>query len=150
MPGLGSTGADVRGDGARGAVARRDAHLPGAVVPQAVRVHRVVDSVGYGRAVVSQHAYRRVTERLTPAEQQQFFNRMTVLTQYARNHAQGHDWAVRILKLEGQRNDAWSDESNGDEVWAVLRRGELKTVMLRRSSQPPTAQALRVDKVVFL
>lgn len=100
--------------------------------------------------VVSNHAYRRTVERLTPAEQSEFFNRLTVLESYARRHAQGHDWAIRLMKLQGQRNDAWSDESNGDEVWCILRRGELKTVMLRRSSQPPTAQALRVDKVVFL
>lgn len=99
--------------------------------------------------MVSAHAYQRVFERLTPAEQQELFDRLRVLDTLKHNYC-GHDWGIRVLRLGHQRNDAWSDESNGDEVWAVLRRGELKTVMLRRSSQPPTAQALRVDKVVFL
>lgn len=99
--------------------------------------------------MISQHAYRRVFERLAPAEQQALFERLEVLDRLRHRYC-GHDWGIRVLRLGGQRNDAWSDESNGDEVWAVLRRGELKTVMLRRSSQPPTAQALRVDKVVFL
>ena len=99
--------------------------------------------------MVSQHAYRRVFERLAPAEQRALFDRLAVLERLKGQYC-GHDWGIRVLKLRGQRNDAWSDESNGDEVWAVLRRGELKTVMLRRSSQPPTAEALRVDKVVFL
>lgn len=100
--------------------------------------------------MVSQHAYRRVFERLAVPEQQALFDRLQVLDRLKSNYC-GHDWAIRVLKLGGQRNDAWSDESNGDEVWAILRRGELKTVMLRRrSSQPPTPQALRVDRVVLL
>lgn len=37
--------------------------------------------------------------------------------------------------------------SNGDEVWAVLRDGALVTIMLRRSDQPATPQALRVQHV---
>lgn len=97
---------------------------------------------------LSNHAWRRIVERLTPAEQQSFFAVMHVLLEQAPHL--GHDFGVRVLRLGNQRNDAWSDESNGDEVWAIIRRGELKTVMLRRSSQPPTAWALRVDKVVFL
>lgn len=100
--------------------------------------------------MIPNHAWRRIVERLTPAEQQDFFARIKVLEERGPRHAQGHDWAIRVMKLAGQRNDAWGEESNGDEVWAILRRGELKTVMLRRSSQPPTPSALRVDKVVFL
>lgn len=39
-------------------------------------------------------------------------------------------------------------DSNGDEVWAVCRDGRLVTLMLRRSSQPKTPDAFRVDKVL--
>lgn len=99
-------------------------------------------------ALISQHAYRRVVQRLSPAEQQTFFARMKAIEEF--RYRAGHDFAIRVLRLGGQRNDAWSDKSNGDEVWAIIRRGELKTVMLRRSSQPAEAWALRVDKVVFL
>jgi hypothetical protein len=99
--------------------------------------------------VISQHAYQRLLGRLTRAEQQDVLNKLKVL-ETLRETFCGHDFGLRLLRLGCQRNDAWSDQSNGDEVWAVLRRGELKTVMLRRSSQPPTAEALRVDKVVFL
>lgn len=100
--------------------------------------------------VLCNHAWRRVVERLSTAEQQLFFARMAALQEVGPRSAQGHDWGVRVLKLGRQRGEAWGEQSNGDEVWAVLRRGEVKTVMLRRSSQPPTPEALRVDKVVFL
>lgn len=99
---------------------------------------------------MSQHAWQRVISRLQPAEQVAVLGRISVLEDYLRRHQPGSDIGVRVLKLDGQRNDAWSDQSNGDEVWAVVRRGDIRTVMLRRSSQPGTAAALRVDRVVFL
>lgn len=37
--------------------------------------------------------------------------------------------------------------SNGDQVWAIIREGRVHTVMLRRSDQPSTPQALRVRRV---
>jgi hypothetical protein len=37
--------------------------------------------------------------------------------------------------------------SNGSEVWAIVREGELVTVMLRRADQPRTRGALRVEEV---
>ena len=37
--------------------------------------------------------------------------------------------------------------SNGDQVWAIVRNGFVKTVMFRRSSQPATCEALRVELV---
>lgn len=98
---------------------------------------------------LSQHAYERIFTRLTPKEQQELFRRLKVIEELRHKYC-GHDFALRLLKLGAQRNEAWSEQSNGDEVWAILRRGEIKTVMLRRSTQPPTAAALRVDKVVFL
>lgn len=98
--------------------------------------------------MLSQHAWQRVTERLTPAEQQAFFARMAYLEGIA--HKLGHDMGIRLLRTGYQHNDAWSDTSNGDDVWVVIRNGIIKTVMFRRSSQPTDAWALRVDKVVLL
>jgi hypothetical protein len=40
--------------------------------------------------------------------------------------------------------------SNGNQVWAMCVDGKVKTIMLRRSSQPATAKALRVDVVKVL
>jgi hypothetical protein len=38
--------------------------------------------------------------------------------------------------------------SNGECVWAIIRDGEIVTVMLRRGNQPSTPGALRVRKVI--
>lgn len=38
--------------------------------------------------------------------------------------------------------------SNGDTVWAIVRGGAIATVMLRRSDQPSTKGAMRVDVVL--
>lgn len=40
---------------------------------------------------------------------------------------------------------AWSDTSNGDTLVAIIRGGAVVTLMFRRSTQPFTAAALRVD-----
>ena len=58
--------------------------------------------------------------------------------------------AIRLLKLSAQVNQAYGLRSNGDEVWAIIRNRQLKTVMLRRSSQPQTPAAFRVEKVTVL
>lgn len=100
--------------------------------------------------MMSRHAWVRVIERLRPSEQSQVLLRMSVLEDYLRRHRPGSDIAVRVLRLGSQRNEAWSDVSNGDEVWAIVRRADVKTVMLRRSSQPSTPESMRVDRVVFL
>jgi hypothetical protein len=42
------------------------------------------------------------------------------------------------------------NESNGDLVIAVIRRGTLCTVFYRRSSQPLTPEALRVEEIIKL
>ena len=60
----------------------------------------------------------------------------------------GNDKPNSAAVLIGWTADRWSSGlSNGDEVWAVIRDGEVKTVMLRRGTQPKTRGALRVDAV---
>jgi len=48
----------------------------------------------------------------------------------------------------GTTEDGWRGGSNGDQVWAMIRNGALKTVMFRRDSQPATPAALRVRTVI--
>ena len=56
----------------------------------------------------------------------------------------GEDVAVYL----GRTNDRGAlIGSNGDQVWAIIRGGRVHTVMLRRSDQPSTPQALRVRRV---
>ena len=58
------------------------------------------------------------------------------------------DFAIVALALKSIRmtdNSAW--ESNGDAIVGIVRKGTLKTVMLRRFNQPMTKDALRVDVV---
>lgn len=56
------------------------------------------------------------------------------------------DVAVRLALLP--RSVGAFPDSNGNEVWAIVRGGQVKTVMLRRSDQPATPTALRVNKVI--
>lgn len=99
--------------------------------------------------VVSQHAWKRVIERLKPAEQVQFWRVMSVLE--PRLHLyDGEDLAIRVIKLSSQRGLAFGKQSNGDAVWLIVRRGVIKTVMLRRSTQPNAEWAMSVDRVVLL
>lgn len=44
--------------------------------------------------------------------------------------------------------DGFRGASNGNEVWAIVREGYLRTVMFRRETQPRTPEALRVGRVV--
>ena len=55
------------------------------------------------------------------------------------------DLAVKLYKFNKQQV---SDLSNGDEVWAIIRDNDVKTIMLRRSTQPATCGALRVKRIV--
>ena len=56
--------------------------------------------------------------------------------------------AMRLAVLPAQVGQAWGEDSNGSEVWALYRAGTLKTVMLRRPTQPDSG--LRVEKVTRL
>lgn len=57
--------------------------------------------------------------------------------------------AVRMFTIPNIYGIPWSNESNGNEVWAIIRNNTLITVMLRRNTQPSTPQSLRVDKVTI-
>jgi len=56
--------------------------------------------------------------------------------------------AVRLKTINFQ-GKAWTNKSNGDEIWAIIRSNKLITIMFRRSTQPKTCEALRVDNIIF-
>lgn len=92
------------------------------------------------------HAGARIEERLTDAgwspEDQA---KLAGFAEAFASKTDADSEAVRLARLSGQVNEKYGKQSNGDEVWAIYRGGKLKTVMLRRSSQPDAN--LRVAKV---
>ena len=97
--------------------------------------------------VATSHAVQRVVERcreagVDPREV------LTVAVSEARKCRRDESVAVRCAVLPEQVGEAWGERSNGNQVWAVVREGKVRTVMLRRQTQPATAQAMRVDRVV--
>src|SRR5690606_34994624 len=93
------------------------------------------------------HAYERITTRLKEAG----FDATTIdklgqlIDLAAERTNRVRSMAIRVLELSEQVGEAWSDRSNGNQVWAIVRNQKVVTVMLRRATQPATAQAMRVD-----
>lgn len=58
---------------------------------------------------------------------------------------------VRLPATAGDdRDDVLTRESNGNEVWSIIRDRRVVTLMLRRDDQPHTRTALRVERVIRL
>lgn len=57
------------------------------------------------------------------------------------------DTAARVYRLGRMVGQAWSAQSNGDTVIAIIRQGEVATFMFRRSTQPHTPEAYNVKAV---
>ena len=95
------------------------------------------------------HAIDRTSERLAECGEDP-----RLVMSEARRIAAAHadkDLAVRMRVLDtayGDTSGGSDRQSNGDEVWAVCRHGVVRTMMLRRSSQPRTPDAFRVDLVL--
>lgn len=60
--------------------------------------------------------------------------------------AKKYSWAILCGFVEDRGSLIGS---NGNEVWAILRDCLITTVMFRRSNQPHTPAALRVDRVIY-
>lgn len=93
------------------------------------------------------HAFDRMTLRLDTQEQAQVVS--AIETKWNRlENAPNRDFAIVAMALDSiRKTDDSSWESNGDAVVGIVRKGTLKTVMLRRFNQPMTKEALRVDAV---
>lgn len=57
------------------------------------------------------------------------------------------DTAARVYRLPRMVGQAWSAQSNGDTVVAIIRQGAVATFMFRRSTQPHTPEAYNVRRV---
>jgi hypothetical protein len=86
------------------------------------------------------HAIRQCEARNFPLDAVE----RTILQKMEENGYDGRDVAVFVGRVADRGGLIGS---NGDQVWALVRGGEVITVMLRRSTQPATAAALRVDAV---
>lgn len=93
----------------------------------------------------TEHAMDRIAERLSADERADVARRLADIV--ARGHA--GSVAVRVARLQAMHGYAWSDVSNGSDVWAVIRDGQVRTVMLRRRTQPTTKHAFNVDRVIL-
>lgn len=96
------------------------------------------------------HSLERINERLTDAGiAQANINTLAAILDHVAATQTG-SVAIKALTLKGQINAAYGNRSNGDTVFAIVRNRKVVTVFLRRSTQPSTTAALRVDRVVSL
>lgn len=100
---------------------------------------------------VSGHGATRAIERMTQAGLDA--GRVLDLATQVAAHA-ATDTAVLMVTLPERagddRDDVLTRESNGNEVWTIIRNHRVITLMLRRDDQPKTITALRVKRVVRL
>lgn len=97
------------------------------------------------------HAWQRVDERMAECgfdadTRDKVFQAARLLA--AQSGAESE--ALRLLILPEQVGESWGDRSNGDTVIAIVRNRRLATVMLRRSTQPFTPEALDVKRVTII
>ena len=97
----------------------------------------------------SSHAWERVEGRLTEAGVP--MSDLVTKAEKLAPQVPGESGAVLLMTLPSERGDVRGGyhgrESNGSQVWMVVRGGRIVTVMLRRENQPSTAEAMRVDRV---
>lgn len=97
------------------------------------------------------HAFERINKRLIEAGLNQVqIKALELLAGLWAKRSSVESEAIRLCKLAKQTNTPWSEVSNGNEVWAIVRQKDLVTVMFRRETQPKTSEAFRVEKVTIL
>jgi len=92
--------------------------------------------------------YRHITERLAERNISIDIDKLCAITAYYEN-------AAIILMKQSQHHGQEGayrtrTESNGDLVVLIVRHHYPVTVMYRRSNQPATAEAMRVNQVIDL
>lgn len=99
--------------------------------------------------MLTTHATQRATDRMTQAG----VDPTPILASAERIALAypGISLAVRLTVLPEHHGDTTSPrderDSNGNEVWAILRNGHVTTIMLRRDTQPRTTEAFGVNRV---
>ena len=96
---------------------------------------------------IDNHVFDRMSIRLDETEKQRVIDAIRAKWERLQNN-QFRDFGIVALNLGDLRmTDNSGMNSNGEAVVGIVRRGTLKTVMLRRFNQPMTRGALRVDVV---
>ena len=98
------------------------------------------------------HVQKRANQRMrdTAGLSPTSVNRLTAFSESLAKLSKHESEAFHITNLPGHVQSNDSSLSNGNQVWGIARNKELRTIMLRRDNQPPTAEALRVAKVTRL
>jgi len=96
---------------------------------------------------IDDHAFDRMSLRLDDDERKQIIQKIESVWNRVEN-CLNKDVGVIAMKIGDIRmTDNSGYESNGDSIVGIVRKGSLKTIMLRRLSQPMTKDSLRVDKI---
>lgn len=92
------------------------------------------------------HALERMLERSLAIRE--FGGRVNVayLARFLAHAAPRFRSAALLLADVPFTGQAWSPRSNGNQLWAVVRHGRVRTVLLRRDTQP--VSGLRTDRVL--
>lgn len=96
----------------------------------------------------SKHALDRCFNRIGLALGKRYSEMVLTVAEVAARQCK-HDTAL-MLKAPVFVGKAWTNDSNGDTVIAIVRGGRVITYMFRRSTQPFTPDALGVVRCVDL
>ena len=91
------------------------------------------------------HAIERVKERLTSQEWESVKKACRRAIEVYGSDSVG---VIAYRLKEGQRNESWGKESNGNCVMVIIRDGRVATVYLRRDSQTFDLSVSRTDVLV--
>ena len=102
--------------------------------------------------MISSHAVERIRIRIAQAGLD-LISILNLAEQFAQKTTK--DTAILLCTIQVHIGSTDADyyarqESNGNQVWAIVRDQQVVTFMFRREDPPTTPQALRVDEVVKL
>lgn len=94
----------------------------------------------------SKHALDRCLNRIGLALGKRYSDMVLTIAEVAARQCK-HDTAL-MLKAPVFVGQAWTNQSNGDTVIAIVRDKRVITYMFRRSTQPFTPEALHVVRCI--
>lgn len=99
-------------------------------------------------AHLAQHAAERAAHRLAdlPADVRE--KALRIADAYAAEHPDDRH-AVRVHRDDTFHGQAWSEESNGHDVWAIVDNGVVRTFMYRRRQQAADRRAFNVRYIAL-
>ncbi len=107
--------------------------------------------------MLAQHAFERINMRLNdPVQSNNLFTIASAMARHIKaNPCNKHECKGHAIRLytDTKNNGSWtfntdgSGDSNGNVLYAIIRNGNLVTIMWRREIQPATCNALRVSHI---